>query len=281
MLTAGQPCLCRDDSFRPADGRLLPGGRPGADAPAQAGKTTRLAGRTAPAGAAPGRSCPDGPRQGRAAGLAPLLASGTALRHAHGRRAHHSRRIAGGSHDAGSVAVRLTGRLRSPAAPTFTTHPAQNPPCPTPGLPGRTVCSPMHVHDVHAVKTSMAVRSGGPVLARWLLKPAHIASPASSPMPVPVPACATHWTTWWGVFLPEPGHHNGALRTDRRLVAYVKLTRCADVVHYLDIMGHKDHLPHGVMPFMHAAIVNWLLDAAEPCAAGVRAVWYGALEHGG
>lgn len=140
---------------------------------------------------------------------------------------------------------------------------------------------PMHVHDVHAVKTSMAVRSGGPALARWLLKPAHIASPAAGPMPVPVPACATHWTTWWGVFLPEPGHHNGALRTDRRLVAYVKLTRCADVVHYLDIMGHKDHLPHGVMPFMHAAIVNWLLDAAEPCAAGVRAVWYGALEHGG
>ena len=35
------------------------------------------------------------------------------------------------------------------------------------------------------------------------------------------------------------------------------------------------------MPLMHATIVHWLLDAAEPAAAGVQAVWYGALEHGG
>ncbi|MCD0505615.1 hypothetical protein, partial [Bordetella petrii] len=138
-----------------------------------------------------------------------------------------------------------------------------------------------HVHDVHAVKTSMAVRSGGPVLARWLLKPGHIAPPASAPVAWHAPECATHWTVWWGVFLDEPGHHNGVLRTDRRLVAYVKLTRCGEVVHYLDLMGHKDHLPHGVMPLMHTSIVHWLLDAAEPHAAGVRAVWYGALEHGG
>ncbi|CAP42599.1 hypothetical protein [Bordetella petrii] len=140
---------------------------------------------------------------------------------------------------------------------------------------------PMHVHDVHAVKTSMALRSGGPVLARWLLKPHHVGTPARMPVAWQPPGCATHWTMWWGVFLPEPGHCNGALQTDRRLVAYLKLTRCGDVVHYLDLMGHKDHLGHGVMPLMHAAIVRWLLDAAEPCAAGVHAVWYGALEHGG
>src|SRR5690606_37173567 len=90
---------------------------------------------------------------------------------------------------------------------------------------------PMHVHDVHAVKTSMAVRSGGPVLARWLLKPGHIAEPARSACSVPEPDCATHWTLWWGVFLPEPGHRNGPLQTDRRLVAYVKLARCGDIVH--------------------------------------------------
>jgi len=140
---------------------------------------------------------------------------------------------------------------------------------------------PMHVHDVHAVKTSMAMRSGGPVLARWLLKPTDLAKPATAPVAWRAPACATHWTTWWGVFLPRPGHRDGAVQTDRRLVAYVKLTRCGDIVHYLDLMGHRDHLGHGVMPLMHAAIVNWLLDASEPAAAGVQAVWYGALEHGG
>ena len=140
---------------------------------------------------------------------------------------------------------------------------------------------PMHVHDVHAIKTSMAVRSGGPVLAHWLLKPAHIAVPAIEPIAWQAPPCATHWTMWWGVFLPEPGHRDGALQIDQRLVAYVKLTRCGDIAHYLDLMGHKDHLGHSVMPLMHATIVHWLLDAAEPAAAGVQAVWYGALEHGG
>ncbi|WP_459614122.1 hypothetical protein [Bordetella sp. 2513F-2] len=138
-----------------------------------------------------------------------------------------------------------------------------------------------HVHDVHAVKTSMRVRSGGPVLAHWLLRPAHVGHQADTPQPVPTPGCPTHWTCWWGVFQPAPGHHNGTLRTDTRLVAYVKLTRCGDIVHYLDLMGHREHLGDAVMLLMHAHIVAWLLRGDSPQAHGVRAVWYGALEHGG
>jgi hypothetical protein len=139
---------------------------------------------------------------------------------------------------------------------------------------------PMHVHDLHAIKTSMAVRSGGPVLARWLLKPGHIAEPARQVEEWQKPPCPTHWTIWWGVFKPEPGHCDGHLQTDERLVAYVKLARCGDIVHYLDLMGHKEYLNDGVMILMHATIVSWLMESGEDMASGVRAVWYGAIEHG-
>jgi len=140
---------------------------------------------------------------------------------------------------------------------------------------------PVHVYDVHAIKTSMAMRSGGPVLARWLLRPEHLARPADGPQAVPEPACPTHWTLWWGVFQPAPGHRNGQVETGERLVAYVKLARCGDVAHYLDVMGHRDHLANGVMVLLHARIAESLLQGDEPWLRGVRAIWYGALEHGG
>lgn len=138
-----------------------------------------------------------------------------------------------------------------------------------------------HVHDVHAIKTSMAVRSGGPVLARWLLRPEHIGRQTEELQPWKPPACDTHWTIWWGVFIDTPGHRNGNLQTPERLVAYTKLARAGELVHYLDLMGHRDFLADGVMLLMHAHIAQWLLDADTPPAHGARAIWYGALEHGG
>jgi hypothetical protein len=138
-----------------------------------------------------------------------------------------------------------------------------------------------HVHDVHAIKTSMAVRSGGPVLARWLLRPEHIGRQAEQAQPWRAPACDTHWTVWWGVFIDTPGHRNGPLETAERLVAYTKLARSGELVHYLDLMGHRDHLADGVMLLMHVHIARWLLGAETPPARGARAIWYGALEHGG
>ncbi len=49
----------------------------------------------------------------------------------------------------------------------------------------------------------------------------------------------------------------------------------------LDLMGHRDHLANGVMLLMHVYIAQWLLRAETPAARGARAIWYGALEHGG
>lgn len=137
-----------------------------------------------------------------------------------------------------------------------------------------------HVEDVHAVKTSKPVRAAGPVLDYWLLKPEHVGRQATEPFKSPSVPCRRHWQMWWGAFLPEPGHAQGGVEVGERLVGYVKTVRVGDLVHYADIMGHRDHLSAGVMAAIHLEIMRWLLARRDPAAGGVRAVLYGAAEHG-
>ena len=138
-----------------------------------------------------------------------------------------------------------------------------------------------HVEDMHAIRTSMAFRAAGPVFDRWFLKPAHIGQPAIERQRVAAPCCPVHWTIWWGVFAPEPGHRQGDVEVGERLVAYVKVMRIGDVVHYTEIMGHRDRLADGVMLLLHHEIMRWLIEAPEPAAKGAKALLYGAAEHGG
>jgi hypothetical protein len=137
-----------------------------------------------------------------------------------------------------------------------------------------------HVHDIHAIRTSMPMRSAGPVLDYWLLKPEHIAEPATQRHDFGWPTCPMHWIIWWGVFLPEPGHRQGEVEVGERLVAFVKMWRMGDIVHYTEIMGHKDHLDKGVMLLLHRAIVRWLIAGEVEAGRGTRLLLYGALEHG-
>ncbi|HVI30404.1 hypothetical protein [Hansschlegelia sp.] len=138
-----------------------------------------------------------------------------------------------------------------------------------------------HVHDVHAVKTSMKRRAFGLVLDYWLLRLEDVGKPAVKPVAWRTPPCRRHWTMWWGVFVSEPGHAQGAVTVDERLVAYVKLVRRGDFIHYADLMGHGDHLNENVMALLHFEIMRWLLDREDPLVEGVRAVLYGAAEQGG
>lgn len=149
------------------------------------------------------------------------------------------------------------------------------------GYSARQFMLASHVDDLHAIKTSMAFRAAGPVIDRWLLKPHHVGRPATETLPVAAPCCPVHWTIWWGIFAPEPGHKQGEVETAERLVAYVKMMRLGDVVHYTEIMGHSDRLADGVMMLLHHQIVRWLIDAPEPAARDAHILLYGAAEHGG
>ncbi|MFD1332351.1 hypothetical protein ACFQ4O_10110 [Methylopila musalis] len=138
-----------------------------------------------------------------------------------------------------------------------------------------------HVYDVHAVKTSAKMRAAGPVLDYWLLKPEQVGRPATRPIPLKQPPSSTHWTLWWGVFRAEPGHRQGRVVVNERLVAYLKLTRVGEFAHYTDLMAHADHLEDGVMILMHMEIMRWLLESGDPLTDGLGVVVYGAAEHGG
>lgn len=149
------------------------------------------------------------------------------------------------------------------------------------GYRARQLMLASHVADMHAIRTSMAFRAAGPVFDRWFLKPEHIAEPATMPVQVASPCCPMHWTIWWGLFAPEPGHRQNGVETGERLVAYVKVMRIGDVAHYTEIMGHRDRLNDGVMALLHHEIVRWLIEADEPAARDVKVLLYGAAEHGG
>jgi hypothetical protein len=138
-----------------------------------------------------------------------------------------------------------------------------------------------HVEDMHAIRTSMAFRAAGPVFDRWFLKPEHIAQAATGMQHVASPCCPMHWTIWWGLFAPEPGHRQNGVDVGERLVAYVKVMRIGDLVHYTEIMGHRDRLGDGVMMLLHHEIVRWLIEASEPAARDAKVLLYGAVEHGG
>lgn len=137
-----------------------------------------------------------------------------------------------------------------------------------------------HVYDVHAIRTSMRMRSAGPVLDYWLLKPEHIAEPATELYRFGWPTCPMHWIIWWGVFLPEPGYKQGDVVVGERLVAFVKMWRMGDIGHYTEIMGHKDHLDQGVMHLLHRAITQAAIAGEAEAMRGMRVLLYGALEHG-
>jgi hypothetical protein len=149
------------------------------------------------------------------------------------------------------------------------------------GYSARQFMLPSHVADMHAIRTSMAFRAAGPVFDRWFLKPEHIAQPASEKLPVASPCCPMHWTIWWGLFAPEPGHNQNGVEVGERLVAYVKVMRIGDLIHYTEIMGHRDRLGDGVMMLLHHEIMRWLIEAPEPAARDAKALLYGAAEHGG
>lgn len=138
-----------------------------------------------------------------------------------------------------------------------------------------------HIEDIHAVKTSMPVRAAGPVLAYWFLRPEHLGRQATEPVEAKRRFdCDHHWSAWWGVFAPAPGHRQGGVTLDQRLVAYIRTVRNGHALHYADIMGHRDHLADGVMVQCHLAVVRWLIESGDPAAKGVRVVLYGGAETG-
>jgi len=138
-----------------------------------------------------------------------------------------------------------------------------------------------HVPDVHDVNHSKSVRSGGVMRGSYLRSVEEMGGAPDRPYAPVMPACPHHWALTFGVFLKEPGHMQGSVRVDERLVAYLSLRRCGDVALYSQILGHGDHLTHGILVLLHHEVVRWVSEHLNGPARGLRFLMYGGRQNGG
>jgi hypothetical protein len=68
---------------------------------------------------------------------------------------------------------------------------------------------------------------------------------------------------------------------NERLLAYISLRRCGDVILYSQIMGHGDYLSQGVLVLLHHEVIRWIGEHRDGLTRGLRFVMYGGVQNGG
>jgi hypothetical protein len=126
-------------------------------------------------------------------------------------------------------------------------------------------------YDIHHSKE---VRQGRRIEGNLLL---HIDALSAAPRQS---ECINYWQRGFGVFRSEPGHRQGDVTVDRRLVAYIVLHRTGKLGSYVWIVGHADHIGEGIMDLCHHHIVRLLLDRRPAWAAGLDWIRYAGMEDG-
>jgi hypothetical protein len=149
------------------------------------------------------------------------------------------------------------------------------------GYTAREFAWAQHIPDIHAINHSKEVRSGGEMRGSYRLSIDEMGGAPKAPSsPIPA-ACVHHWDLRFGTFLPEPGHTQGDVVVDERLVAYIALSRNGDVVLYSMILAHADHLSEGALVLLHHEVIRWLSSERDGLAKDLRYVMYGGWENGG
>ena len=147
------------------------------------------------------------------------------------------------------------------------------------------VCRPfvraMHIPDIVNLNQSKDVRCGRPMRTEYLRGVEEMGGAPKTVMALKPPRCPVHCDVWWGVFAPEPGHRQGKIVTDERLVAYIDFRRIGTLAIYSMILGHGEYLRHGVMFRLHFAIMEWLCRREDPVTVGIEQLMYAGMNQGG
>jgi hypothetical protein len=139
----------------------------------------------------------------------------------------------------------------------------------------------LFIPDVHAANVSKEVRSGGAIRANLIRSIEDMGGSPDRPYQLVEPRCTNHWAMTFGVFRKEPGHMQGTVRVDERLVGYVSLRRTGEFALYAQILGHGDYLDDGILTLLHHEIIRWISANREGNARGLNYVMYGGVENGG
>jgi len=123
----------------------------------------------------------------------------------------------------------------------------------------------LHVPDIVAIHQSKDMRDGRAIKGKFYYQSVEeLGGAPRDPVALEPPACPQHHTAYWGVFQQEPGYTQGAVVTNERLVGYIGLVRRGNAAWYSRIMGHGDHLKHGVMYLLHYAMVRAMMAERPP-----------------
>lgn len=139
----------------------------------------------------------------------------------------------------------------------------------------------LFIPDIHEANNSKPVRSGGEIRQNLLQSVDALGGAPAKKYEVVLPKCQHHWRMTFGVFLQEPGHMQGTIEVGERLVGYISLRRTGDVALYGQILGHGDHLDHGVLTLLHHDVVRWVVDNRDGYTRGLKYVMYGGAQNGG
>jgi len=149
------------------------------------------------------------------------------------------------------------------------------------GLVSKLFAWSNHIPDIHEINTSKAVRSGGEMRAAYHRS---IEEMGGAPKALAAPAavkCPLHHTYCWGIFEPRPGHRQGDIVTDEKLLGYIKFKRNGNYAAYSSFLGHGDYLNLGIMYRLHYAIMDWIFHERAGLSKGLDFILYGAIDSGG
>ena len=117
----------------------------------------------------------------------------------------------------------------------------------------------LHVPDACEINHSMPVRCGKPMRPAYCKSVEEMGGAPKKAMDFEPENCTLHNTIPWGVFEPKKCYYQGDVRTDAKLLAYIKFKRIGDMALYTQILGHGDYLQYGIMYYLHFSIMEWML----------------------
>lgn len=139
----------------------------------------------------------------------------------------------------------------------------------------------LFIPDIYEANNSKAVRSGGEIRQNLLNSIEALGGAPTKKYEVVLPKCRHHWRMTFGVFMNEPGHMQGNIEVGERLVGYISLRRTGEVALYGQILGHGDHLNHGVLTLLHHEVIQWISSNRDGYTQGLKYVMYGGVQNGG
>lgn len=124
------------------------------------------------------------------------------------------------------------------------------------------------VGDITDIDTSAYERQGVPMAAHYQRTVEERGGFPQEYHPETRPRQAFAWDRHFGLFAPAPGHRQGNVVVDERLLSYIKLRRLGPFSFYGTILGHADRLREGIMYKLHLDLIEYILNNRRSLAEG-------------